>query len=912
MQQWRLLGSACLLICRVGLANAADAPPALQEWDHSQATLRESIWQTYSLTAALGRDARGRRAADDLNEWVMTDDVIGQLQRIRAEAERDYRSGDQKAMNDVLESGEAVLQAQRARLLLVSYYWAQKVLLDRHRDLWTASLNRASDPMAARSRDRMQQLEAGLTQDYSPTLPWNTLNDRIESLRHAYNEERIKLAAAASASLAAAGGERAGRNRMTPCVEPAPAEKPAHEDKPAHADKATHGAAHSTADRPPRAASNPSPDQFYPEGARRYAITGKVSLLLTIAASGCMKRAEILRSSGAPELDDAAIDLSEQATYFAAERGGRPIESRIERGIDFELTDAERTDAEAAKTKATANGYITSGNALLNQQRFDGAIADFDKALAIDPASATALADRGLARLWKHEDKLASKDFEAAFEIEPNNPVALRGRGMLALQANDFPAAIAAFTSSLDRDPHNLFALQRRAQAYIGAGEADKALADNAELIRLQPNSANSYAARGYTYLERRDYDLALADLDKAIAIDPHSAWVFANRGFAHLGKHDSTMAQKDFDAAFEIDPRNPVVFRGRGVMALQSNDLATAVAAFTTALELQPGSLFALQRRAEAFLRAGDGERALADSAEAIRIKPSFSDMYAFRAMIYRAQGSAEQSAAEAKSLIAANPADSNAYLIAGRIYAATGRDIDAAREFDHAVQILPNETAYLARAYHRHSADLSGKRADIDAVLKLDAASKRALLMLADLQITTGAYADALATLGTVPGQENPTYDLLVRRGIVKVKIGQTGLAQSDFTAAQAKATDVHALNTICWQMATAGVALVTALAACEAGLAEDPDYYAIIDSRGFVLLRLGRLAEAIECYDSALKIRPTSASSLYGRGLAKLQQGAESAGRADIRAALALDAAIAERFDSYGLQISVAPSM
>jgi TonB family protein len=901
MPKWRLLGSACLLTFRVGLANAAAAPPALQDWDHKQATLRESTWQTYSLTAALGRDPRGRRAADDLNEWVMTDDVIGQLKKIRAEAERDYRSGDQKAMNEVLESGEAILQVQRARLLLVSYYWAQKVLLDRHRDLWTASLNRAPEPIVARSRDRMQQLEAALTQDLSPTLPWNTLTDRIESLRRAYNEERIKLAAAVSAALAAAGGELVGRNRITPCVEAAPDEKPPH------------GAAHSNADRPARAASNPSPDQFYPEGARRFEITGKVTLLLTIAANGCMKRAQILRSSGAPELDEAAIELSEQATYFAAERGGQPIESSVERGIAFELDDSEHTDTEAAKTKATAAGYVASGNALVNQQRYDGAIAEFDKALAIDPAAATALADRGFAHLWKREEKLASEDFEAAFEIEPNNPVAFRGRGMLALQANDFLAAIAAFTGSLDKDPHNLFALQRRAQAYFGAGEADKALADTAEMIRLQPDSANGYAARGYALLERRDYDLALADLDKAIAIDPHSAWVFANRGFVYLGKHNSIMAQKDFDAAFEIDPRNATVFRGRGVIALQNNDVAKAVAAFTTALDLQPGSLFALQRRAEAFLRAGDGKRALADCAEAIRIKPSFTDMYAFRAMIYRVQGSAEQSAAEAKALIAANPADSDAYLTAGGIYAATGRDIDAARAFDRAVQITPNEAAYLARAYYRRSADLSGKRADIDAALKLDAGSKRALRMLADLQATAGEYADALATLGAASGKENPTYDLLVRRGIVNAKSGQTTLAESDFAAAQAKATDAHALNTVCWQMATAGVALATALAACEAAVAEDPNNSAIIDSRGFVLLRLGRFAKAIECYDSALKIRPTLASSLYGRGLAKLQQGTESAGKADVRAALALDATIAERFSSYGLsQTSAAPSM
>jgi tetratricopeptide (TPR) repeat protein len=47
-------------------------------------------------------------------------------------------------------------------------------------------------------------------------------------------------------------------------------------------------------------------------------------------------------------------------------------------------------------------------------------------------------------------------------------------------------------------------------------------------------------------------------------------------------------------------------------------------------------------------------------------------------------------------------------------------------------------------------------------------------------------------------------------------------------------------------------------------------------VIDSRGFVHLRLGRPDEAITCYDAALSIRPLVSASLYDRGLAKRRQG------------------------------------
>jgi tetratricopeptide (TPR) repeat protein len=68
--------------------------------------------------------------------------------------------------------------------------------------------------------------------------------------------------------------------------------------------------------------------------------------------------------------------------------------------------------------------------------------------------------------------------------------------------------------------------------------------------------------------------------------------------------------------------------------------------------------------------------------------------------------------------------------------------------------------------------------------------------------------------------------------------------------------------------------------------------------------VLLRLARYEEAIACYDSALRIRPNSAYSLYGRGLAKRRHGQVAEANADIGKARLIDAQVAERFADYGL--------
>jgi hypothetical protein len=65
------------------------------------------------------------------------------------------------------------------------------------------------------------------------------------------------------------------------------------------------------------------------------------------------------------------------------------------------------------------------------------------------------------------------------------------------------------------------------------------------------------------------------------------------------------------------------------------------------------------------------------------------------------------------------------------------------------------------------------------------------------------------------------------------------------------------------------------------------------------------MGQWNLAIDDYSSALRLDPNLASSLYGRGLAALKKGDRTIGNADIAAAKAIKAKIADEFAHYGLQ-------
>jgi tetratricopeptide (TPR) repeat protein len=97
---------------------------------------------------------------------------------------------------------------------------------------------------------------------------------------------------------------------------------------------------------------------------------------------------------------------------------------------------------------------------------------------------------------------------------------------------------------------------------------------------------------------------------------------------------------------------------------------------------------------------------------------------------------------------------------------------------------------------------------------------------------------------------------------------------------------------------------LSLDKALADCEKAVSLSPRSAGIVDSRAFVLFRLGRFDEALRDYALALKLAPRQADSLYGRGLAELQKGMVNEGRSDLEAARRLRPRVDEVFASYGV--------
>jgi len=428
------------------------------------------------------------------------------------------------------------------------------------------------------------------------------------------------------------------------------------------------------------------------------------------------------------------------------------------------------------------------------------------------------------------------------------------------------------------------------------------------EIGRGLPSSnstAADYVRSGYLLSRMSKYDAAIADYDAALALNSSDPLALGDRGMSYLRKGDESRARTDFDAALTTDPHEWVALNGRGLLALDAGDDAGAIAAFSASISSNPKDDYAFQMRALAYWRAGKQDRALADCGEALRQNPTLIGLYGFRAALLQQDGKNSEGIRQAQFVTDANPKSPSAYLMAGAIYRSYHERSRARAAFDRAVALAPGVRTYLTRANYQLWTDLPDKIADIEDALKLDPSSMAALEMRAETQMTAGRYMEAATSLTQAMKKAQANPEILTLRGIAFEKAGHTALAQADFTQALAQAKQPVELNNICWDLATHNVSLTRALDDCNASVAKTPTDAAALDSQGFVLMRLGRYADAIASYDSALKIKPLSPGSLYGRGICELRAGKKARGRADLNEATVLSYTVADQFAHYGVQ-------
>lgn len=197
------------------------------------------------------------------------------------------------------------------------------------------------------------------------------------------------------------------------------------------------------------------------------------------------------------------------------------------------------------------------------------AVADFGRALRIDPALTRAYMERGAVRQQRGVYDFAVADFDRALNLDPSNMDAARRReAALYEQSQSALSMLESLTERISEEPTNADLWNNRCWARATQGiELEFALSDCNEALRLEPGTPSFLDSRGLVYLHRRDFAAARADYEAALARQPNEPHYRYGLGVARIRLGDTEGGQADIAAAEAADAAVADLYESYGIV---------------------------------------------------------------------------------------------------------------------------------------------------------------------------------------------------------------------------------------------------------------------------------------------------------------------------------------------------------
>jgi lipoprotein NlpI len=132
----------------------------------------------------------------------------------------------------------------------------------------------------------------------------------------------------------------------------------------------------------------------------------------------------------------------------------------------------------AGIAQTSAVDYFNRGVAEKANGDFEGAIADYNRAIELDPKYSAAYSNRGNAKQAKGDLDGAIADCNRAIELDPKDAVAHKNRGVAKKSKGDLKGAIADYTRAIELDPKYSAAYFHRGIAKQAKGDLKGAIDD--------------------------------------------------------------------------------------------------------------------------------------------------------------------------------------------------------------------------------------------------------------------------------------------------------------------------------------------------------------------------------------------------------------------------------------------------
>jgi tetratricopeptide (TPR) repeat protein len=171
-----------------------------------------------------------------------------------------------------------------------------------------------------------------------------------------------------------------------------------------------------------------------------------------------------------------------------------------------------------------ANGaaHAEFGAFLLFQMKDeDGALAEYEKALALDPFDARSWKRKAWIHFKRGRFDEAQGAYLRASEVDPYDRRASVQLALVAVRLQDYPVAVERYAKAIQIDPEDAKIRYGRAFAEIKLGQFEAAVADTTKAIELDPSYKAAYGARAYALAKLGRHAEAQRDRERAQRLSP-------------------------------------------------------------------------------------------------------------------------------------------------------------------------------------------------------------------------------------------------------------------------------------------------------------------------------------------------------------------------------------------------------
>jgi putative PEP-CTERM system TPR-repeat lipoprotein len=507
---------------------------------------------------------------------------------------------------------------------------------------------------------------------------------------------------------------------------------------------------------------------------------------------------------------------------------------------------------------AHSQSRLMVGLTLFRQGRFEDSRYAVEKLLETDPGNAQAHDILGSVLIALGDYDRGMAELDKAAELSPDLVQARLKKGLFKLSRGDFGQAEAPLEEALRIAPDLLNSRLLLAISYLKQQNFTQAIHTLREGMQGKPEDAvlHNYLAAAYWGQEKRD--AAIAELRKAKELKPDYFAPYFNLAGFHLSRGDSAGAAAEYRAVLKTAPDNLRALLSLAVLEDVRGDRKSTEELLARARAT--GAVEGFLASAGYFSSKGQKDKTLEFLQEGVERHPGHPGLLEQQGTELLRQGRSKEGLEIFRSLSEKQPAVGLPLLVHGLMR--TGGDAEAEKIARREINAHPGEPAgYLLLAkIHQQRKDSARQ----EEVLKngLDRVKDDVPLSvrLAELYASQQESGQAVSILERVRRKHPENASVVFLLGSLHDRAGDKRRARELYQEALGKNGDhVPALNNLSYLYADNYGNLDEALRLAARAFHLKPGDPGIMDTLGYVLVRLGRQAEALPYLEKSAFMLP-----------------------------------------------------